>query len=377
MIYLDNAATTSPKPLCSCEALMCGMRLSANPGRGGHEAAMLAAEKVFSARKALSEFFSLGLPQNVIFTQNCTHSLNMALHGLIKEKCHVVCSDLEHNSVLRVLEKMRQEGKISYSIAETFYDDNETVHSFEEKIRPDTRLIICTHASNVFSCVLPIEKIGALCRKYNLHFVVDAAQSGGVIPIDMKKMNITALCVPGHKGLYGAMGTGALLLKDENIEPFIFGGTGSLSESLNQPSFLPDRLESGTLNLPGIMSLEAGVRFVLRQGIHDIHAYEIKLCRELYDYLLGDCRYEVFSAYPCEKSVPLVSFRKKDTHSEETADYLNCCGFCVRAGYHCAYTAHKSRGTQDTGLVRVSPGVFNSENDLKKLIKCLNKIENA
>ena len=376
VIYLDNAATSSPKPQSVTETMLRGMRISANPGRGGHEAAMRASQEVFSARKALSGFFNLNKPQNVIFTQNCTHGLNTAIFGLIKNNSHVVCSDLEHNRVLRVLEKMKNEGKIRYSIAKTYPDDNDTVRSFENEIRRDTRAIICTHASNVFADVLPIERIGALCRKYNLIFIVDAAQSAGVIPIDVEKMNITALCLSGHKGLYGSMGTGALLLRTDDIKPLIFGGTGSESQSPEQPLYLPDRLESGTLNLPGIMSVKAGVDFVRRNTPECIHRCEAWLCSELYDFLKNDGRYEVFSRIPCEKSVPIVSFRHREMHSEETAEILGRYGFCVRAGYHCAYLAHKSRGTADSGLVRVSTGVFNSKNDLKKLINCLNKIEN-
>lgn len=376
MIYLDNAATSSPKPQCVINSVLGGMRLSANPGRGGHEKSMKASLEVFEARKTLSDFFNLRKPENVAFTQNCTQSLNTAINGLIRNNSHVVCSDLEHNSVLRVLENRKRKGEITYSVAKTYSDINKTVKSFEKEIRSNTRAIVCTHASNVFGDVLPIEKIGALCRKYNLIFIVDAAQSAGVIPIDMKKMNITALCLPGHKGLYGAMGTGALLLSDDNIEPFIFGGTGSESQSVLQPLYLPDRLESGTLNLPGIMSLKTGTDFVREKGVIRIHSYEAALCALLYDYLENDCRYEVCSGIPGENSVPIVSFRQRKVHSEETADYLSRCGFCVRAGYHCAYMAHKSRGTHESGLVRVSVGVFNSENDVKKLIKCLNKIEN-
>lgn len=373
MIYLDNAATTSPKPSVVLSEVIRGMRLSANPGRGGHEASMRASQEVFEARKALSDFFFLKKPQNVIFTQNCTQSLNTAINGLIKENSHVVCSDLEHNSVLRVLEKMKRDGKISYSVAKTHRRKEDTLRSFENKIRPDTSAIVCTHASNVFGDVLPTEEIGELCRDYNLIFILDAAQSAGVIDINMERMNISALCLPGHKGLYGSMGTGALLLKNDDIEPFIFGGTGSESQSVYQPSFLPDRLESGTLNLPGIMSLSTGVRFVRERGVRRIHRYETSLCRILYEYLLSDRRYEVFSAPPGENSAPIVSFRKKNTHSEETAEILSRSGFCVRGGYHCAYHAHKSRGSEESGLVRVSTSVFNCENDIKKFVNCLDK----
>ncbi len=376
MIYLDNAATTSPKPQGVIESVMCGMRLSANPGRAGHKMSLRASEKVYEARKKLSEFFNLGKPENVVFTSNCTHSLNTAISGLIPENSHVICSDLEHNSVLRVLEKLKNEKRITYDTAKTFPDDDSTLRSFAKLINEKTSAVVCTHASNVFGDILPIEKIGEICRKRGLLFIVDAAQSAGVIPIDMEKMNITALCLPGHKGLYGSMGTGALLLKSENIEPLIFGGTGSESADVRQPSYLPDRLESGTLNLPGIMSMKAGADFVEKFSLRKIHEHETELCRILYDFLLENSHYEVFSKPPCENSVPIVSFRHIDKHSEETAEMLDREGICTRAGYHCAYLAHKSRQSADTGLVRVSTGVFNTVQDVKKLINSLNKIEN-
>lgn len=376
MIYLDNAATTSPKPECVVKSVLRGMRQSANPGRSGHIPAMRAAQEVFETRKTLSDYFNLGKPQNVIFTSNCTHSLNIALNGLVKENTHVICSDLEHNSVLRVLEKMKRDGRITYSVARTYPSPCETLQSFKSEIKANTSAIVCTHASNVFADVLPLENIGRLCRKNNIIFIVDAAQSAGVIDIDMKKMNITALCIPGHKGLYGAMGTGALLLDTDEIEPFIFGGTGSESANILQPDFLPDRLESGTLNLPGIMSIAEGVRYVKLVGQKHIHAFETMLCGEIYDFLENSRSYEVFSRTPGEDSVPIVSFCHKRMSSEQTADILSANGFCVRGGYHCAYLAHKSRNTARSGLVRVSTGVFNTKDEIKKLLKCLNKIEN-
>lgn len=375
MIYLDNAATTSPKPIVVTQALLEGVKMSANPGRGGHDMSVRASFEVFETRKALSDFFSLKKPENVIFTSNCTQSLNMAINGLIPENSHVICSDLEHNSVIRVLEKLKREGKLTYSIAKTFESDIETVRSFEKEINSKTSAVVCVHSSNVFGNILPIEKIGAMCRKRNLIFIVDAAQSAGVIPIDMDKCGISALCVPGHKGLYGSMGTGALLLENEKIKPLIVGGTGNESSSPIQPEGLPERLESGTVNLPGIMSLKAGVQFVRNIGCDRIHRYEKALCGELCEFLMNDKRFEIFSPVHCLNTTAVISFRHRNMHSEETADYLNSCGICVRAGYHCSYLAHKSRGSEDSGLVRVSPGMFNNEIHIKKLINCLNKIE--
>lgn len=377
MIYLDNAATTFPKPEKVKNSVMLGMHISANPGRSGHRMSLRASEEVYMARKVLSDFFNLKKPENVIFTSNCTQSLNTAIRGLIKDGSHVICSDLEHNSVVRMLERMKNENRITYDAARTFPDENDTLKSFESLINGKTSAVVCTHASNVFADILPIEKIGKMCRKHGLAFIVDAAQSAGVIPIDMEKMNITALCIPGHKGLYASMGTGALLLNTDEIEPFVFGGTGSESSDFSQPEYLPDRLESGTLNLPGIMSMRAGAELVENIKVRRIHEHEMKLCRMLYSYLNDSKSYEVFSKSPFLNSAPIVSFRKIGTHSEETAQMLDGFGICTRAGYHCAYLAHKSRKSDKSGLVRVSTGIFNSENDIKNLINSLNKIEKA
>ena len=375
MIYLDNAATTNPKPKNVINAVIKGMNISANPGRSGHEMSLRASEEVFKARKKVADFFSCEKAENVIFTSNCTQSLNTAIRGLLKAGDHVITSSLEHNSVSRVLENLAQEGKITYSVAEVENDDETTVNNFKKLIRPNTKMIVCTHASNVFGTILPIEKIGFLAKNYGLKFVLDTAQSAGKIKIDMEKMNIDALCAPGHKSLYGSMGTGVLLLKSDKIKPFIIGGTGSESMNLNQPSFLPDRLESGTLNLPGIISISAGVDFVNGIGVQKIHEYEMRLCEELYNFLYNSNKYTVYSDPSPLKSVSTVAFNRKGMHSEEVADILASDGICVRAGYHCAYLAHKSRKTDEQGAVRVSLSVFNKADDIKILIKSLNKIE--
>lgn len=227
MVYLDNAATTFPKPECVTQAVLRGMRLSANPGRSGHLMSRRASEEVFAVRKKAADFFGAS-PDRVVFTQNCTQSLNTAINGLVRQGDHVITSSLEHNSVMRVLHRLQKDGVITYDTAQAYEgDDERTLASFEEKIRKNTSVIVCTHASNVFGSVLPVEKIGMLAKGYGLKFIVDGAQSAGVLPIDIKKMNIDALCIPGHKGLYGAMGTGLLILSEGcSMRPLIFGGTG-------------------------------------------------------------------------------------------------------------------------------------------------------
>lgn len=377
MIYLDNAATTSPKPQQVILAANNGMLMSANPGRSGHDMSMRASKQVFEVRRKLADFFGCPSPENVIFTQNCTQALNTAIRGLTVRGDHVITSCLEHNSVVRVLERLKQEGRITYDVAVVYPGDRQkTVNSFRSLIKSNTAMIVCTHASNVFGNILPIQEIGKLAQLHGLKFIVDAAQSAGTVEIDMKKIGITALCLPGHKGLYGAMGTGALLLADGlNIEPLIFGGTGSESMKITQPDFLPDRLESGTLNLPGIMSVGAGIDFVSGTGIKKIHEYEMNLCSELYNYLYNSNLSEVYSEFSPEDSVATVAFNVKGLHSEEVARRLNDDGICVRAGYHCSYLAHKYMGTEENGAVRVSVGVFNRKSEIKKLINSVNKIE--
>ncbi|MGN0463407.1 MAG: aminotransferase class V-fold PLP-dependent enzyme [Acutalibacteraceae bacterium] len=377
MIYLDNAATTSPKPQQVVLEANNGMLISANPGRSGHDMSMRAAQKVFAVRQKLADFFECPSPENVVFTQNCTHSLNTAIRGMTKCGDHVITSCLEHNSVVRVLERLKQEGRITYDTATVYpKDPRKTLDSFRSLIKSNTAMIVCTHASNVTGTLLPIEEIGRLAGLYKLKFVVDAAQSAGTVPISMKKDGISALCLPGHKGLYGAMGTGALLLAEGIVpEPLTFGGTGSESMKITQPDFLPDRLESGTLNLPGIMSVGAGVDFVSETGLEKIHEYEMNLCDDLYNYLYNSNSAEVYSDNSRKFSVPTVAFNIKGLHSEEVARRLNDDGICVRAGYHCSYLAHKYLGTEETGAVRVSVGVFNRKNEIKKLINSINKIE--
>ncbi|MBR2315520.1 MAG: aminotransferase class V-fold PLP-dependent enzyme [Clostridia bacterium] len=376
MVYLDNAATTFPKPECVIQSVIKGMRISANPGRSGHNMSREASDEVFTVRQKLAEFFNSSADR-VIFTANCTQSLNTAIKGIVRRGDHVITSSLEHNSVMRVLHKLRKDGVITYDTAKVYHgDDERTVAAFREKIRKNTALIVCIHASNVFGTVLPIERIGELAHGHGLKFIVDGAQSAGVLPIDMQKMKIDALCIPGHKGLYGAMGTGVLIFSDRcEIEPLIYGGTGSESMNPEQPEIYPDRLESGTLNLPGIMSIGSGIDFIKCSGISRIHAYEAQLCRELHNYLSDIKGVKLYTSSDSRYSVPVLAFNYKNLHSEEVAQHLNKGGICVRAGYHCAYQAHKSHCTEEQGIVRVSFGAFNTKNDVKIFINCLNRIE--
>lgn len=377
MIYLDNAATTFPKPEQVIRTVeLCQRSYGANPGRGGHKLSSKAGHTVFEAREKLSSMFSCE-SENVIFTSNCTQAINFALKGILKKGDHVIISSLEHNSVLRPLEKLRERGVVDYDIAFVNpKDERKTLSNFEELIKSNTRLIVCCHVSNVFGTVLPIEKIGKLAKKHGILFGVDAAQSAGTLFIDMKKMNISFLCVPGHKGLFGPMGTGALLLaKGVEIDSLIEGGTGSLSLEIEQPHFMPDRLESGTLNLPGIAGLLSGLRFIDSVGgIKAIKNKEAELIGILKEDLCSIANVEVFDFMHNTFSPSVLSFRIDNMHSEQTAQMLDEADIAVRAGYHCSLLAHECYRTKETGTVRVSPGFFNSKKDIKTLSFYINKI---
>lgn len=377
MIYLDNAATTFPKPAQVVSTAACAMRFyGANPGRGGHKISAKAGEAVFSCREKLAQMFSCS-EERTVFTLNCTHSINLALKGILKKGNHVIISSLEHNSVLRPLETMREKGKITYDVAFVEpRDDQKTVSNFEKLIRPETRLIICTHASNVFGTVLPVKKLSALCKKHGLLFALDCAQSAGILPVNMEKDGIDIVCAPGHKGLFGPMGTGVLMFSNRvEIESLVQGGTGSLSLQKSQPKIYPDSLESGTVNLPGIAGLSAGLDFIRSCGgekaIHEKEAYLIKTLKEDLSVIKN---VTVFENMHSEIYSPVLSLLVNGEHSEQTAQKLDDRNIAVRAGYHCSYLAHNFCKTTRSGTVRVSPSIFNTKSDVKYFVFCLNLI---
>ncbi|MBE6774854.1 MAG: aminotransferase class V-fold PLP-dependent enzyme [Ruminococcaceae bacterium] len=377
MIYLDNGATTYPKPCSVSESVMNALRFTAgSPGRGGHSQTIKAGETVYRTREIIAEMFSCE-SENVIFTDNCTTSLNTAIKGVCKKGDRVLTSSLEHNSVLRPLEKLREKGIISFGIFRVSpQNDEETLEGIRSLMSLKPKAIVCTFASNVFGTVLPIERIGRLCRESDVIFIVDGAQAAGSIKIDMKKMNIDILCLPGHKGLYGPMGTGLMLLSGRVMpEELTQGGTGSYSMDEKQPHSVPDRYESGTLNFPGIAGLYSGVRFIRSCGGEDaVHGKEM----ELIDILESDLSaVRHIRLYPEMKSAlrsPILSFNVDGFHSEEVSSLLDKCGVAVRAGYHCAKLAHESYGTSEIGCVRVTPGFFNTKKDIKNFVFYCNKI---
>ena len=374
MIYFDNAATTGKKPESVVRAINYAMlNYCANPGRSGHSSSEAAADMIYKTREKISDFFGADGPENVAFTANCTHSLNFVIKGVLTPKDHVIVSSLEHNAVMRPLVK----SGVDYSCAQvSFFDDNETLKNIEACIKSNTKMILCTGASNVLGKTLPIEKIGMLCRERGLLFGVDAAQTAGVLPIDMKKMSIDYLCIAPHKGLYAPMGTGILICRKPLENTVIEGGTGTESYNFAQPSEMPEQCESGTVNVPGIAGISAGIDYVKKIGLDKIYNHEMQLCGWMYNALKNSGKAILYTPFP-QKGLyaPIVSFNIADMPSGEVAAKLNKKGIAVRAGLHCAATAHREIGTRDVGVVRVSPAIFNTFSEAKRLIGVVEHIK--
>lgn len=378
MIYLDNAATTYPKPLNVIKASFDANKSSANPGRSGYKSAMLASEKMFECRQKAADFFGLENVENCILTPSCTIALNTVIHGTLSRGDHVVISSLEHNSVLRPLQKLASKGIIAYDVAEVFEGDaDRTVESFRKCMNDKTKLVVCTHASNVFGIKLPVKRIAALCKYYGVLFCIDVAQSAGVVPIDIKDIGADFICAPGHKGLYGPMGTGILLINTDKIPESLFeGGTGSSDLDLSFPDILPDKYESGTMNYSGFSGLSKGIDFVNLKTIERISNHEIKLIRKIYSKLKQMKNIELYTRMPdIENFVPLMSFNVKGNDPVKVAETLDKqYGVCVRAGFHCSPLAHKYMKTGDSGTVRICPSAFTSEKEADFFINAVYNI---
>lgn len=374
VIYFDNSATTYPKPRSVSYAISDAMKFcGANPGRSGHTMSRVSGKEIEKCRDVACELFGAKNPENVAFTLNCTTALNMVIKGLLKPGDHVVVSCLEHNAVMRPINKLKKSG-ITCSVAKVYpNDNNKTVDSFRNEINSQTRLIICTHASNVWGIRLPIERIAALAHIYGIPILVDGAQSAGLVPINIEKFGIDYLCLAGHKGLYGPMGTGMLITdKYEKLDTIIEGGTGTDSMILCQPKKMPQKFESGTPNLWGICGLRAGMEFVKNKGIENIFNHEINLMKYFYDKLKNIKSTILYMPKPeAPHFVPLISFNIHGRVSDEVGKLLDKNGIEVRTGLHCAPAAHEFAGTLETGVIRVSPSIFNTKAEIDKLLKVL------
>lgn len=377
MIYLDNAATTNIKPDSVVKAVNFGLsKLSANPGRGGHKASVNAALSVYGVREKIASYFGTDDTSSVCFTANCTTSINTVLNGVLKTNDHVIISSLEHNAVYRPICDLAKNRGIEFDVVDVdLYDVKKIVSDIEKKIKSNTKLVFITHASNVTGTLLPIKEIGELCKNRQILFGVDAAQSAGHVKINMEKDGIDFLCIAPHKGLYAPMSTGILISLDELDTVLIKGGTGVNSISEEQPLYLPERIESGTLCLPNILGIGGGIDFLNSAFYKKRHLQDIKLSRFLYRNLekIGAVLY---SPIPDDTvSVAVVSFNINGKGSEEVAKYLSDNNVAVRGGLQCAPLAHRTIGTLDKGTVRISPSCFNNFDEIEKTVFLLKKFK--
>ena len=366
MIYLDNAATTLQKPPQVMRGVMRAMQRCANPGRGGHEAAMAAAELLYQARETAAELFDASAEQ-VVFTMNATHGLNMAIRSVARRGSRVVVSGFEHNAVMRPLQAV---GATVVPASSALFDPERTVKDFSAAVTEQTRAVIVNHISNVFGYVQPLEEIADLCRARGVPLIVDASQSAGVIPISLRKLDAAFIAMPGHKALYGPQGTG-LLLCGSLPEPLLYGGTGSQSESFEMPDFLPDRAEAGTQNVHGVAGLLEGMRFVQRRQT-GIQRHERRLRQLLCDGLASLNGVMVFDGGREQSGV--VSFIPGQMDCEAMASALADRGIAVRAGLHCAPLAHRSADTLARGTVRASVSAFTTEAEIRAFLVAVQEI---
>jgi cysteine desulfurase family protein len=377
VIYLDNAATSFPKPEVVYQTLDRFARQNlANPGRGGHKMALAAERALDDARHLLNQLFNGEGPDRFIFTLNCTDALNMAFKGILGEGDHVITSDLEHNSVSRPLRKMQLDHRIT--LTRIAADSGGTVDpdDIRKAVTPRTRLIALTHASNVLGTIQPIAEVGEIARRHDLLFLADAAQTAGVVPIDVRAMKIDLLALPGHKALFGPTGTGVLYVGPRpQVSAWREGGTGGDSASETQPRELPYFLEGGTPNVVGVAGLAAGVKYIMERGIDSVRTHEValteRLCRRLDD--IGT--YQILGHRDPSRRVGALSFRSETLPAAELGGILDqAFDIAVRPGLHCAPYIHRSLGTLPEGAVRVSPGLFNREEDIDELARALAEI---
>ena len=375
MIYLDNAATTFPKPKGVIRAVQTALETySANPGRSGHRLAQTAEEAVYGARQAMADFFHAPGPERVVFTPNCTASLNAVMKGLLKPGDRVLISSFEHNAVLRPLYALRETGIEVDRFEVVIGDPKATLRSFCDRLNGGVAMVVSTHASNVIGAVLPIAEMGLICREEGIPFVVDAAQTGGVLPIDMDEMHIGYLCLATHKGLYGPMGTGALLIADRLPRPLLQGGTGTNSIDPAQPSEPPEALESGTVNLPGIVGVSAGLDFIQTKGRDTVLAHEKAVIDRIYTGLNAIPGVRLYTDRPDKNFAPVLPFNVGGENSVAVSSRLSEMGIATRGGLHCAPDAHKRLGTLEQGAVRVCPSAFTTRADADALLNAVEHI---
>lgn len=378
IIYFDNAATSWPNPPEVNAAMQKYMRkIGANPGRSGHRLSVAAARIIFDTREKLAQLFNVDDPLRIVMTKNATEGLNIAIQGLLKPGDHVITSSMEHNSVMRPLRAMESKG-VELTVVPCDSLGLIDPAQISAAIQENTKAIFFTHASNVTGTVMPVADIGRIARKHGLVFCVDAAQTAGCCPIDVKEMNIDLLAFTGHKSLFGPSGTGGLYIRDgleKRIEPLCVGGTGSRSEVEEQPDFMPDRYEAGTPNTVGIAGLQAGVDFVLSEGIAQIKKKEEELVQTFMEGVKDLAGMTIYGQIDSQKQTPVVSFNIAGMDPAAVALELDeCFNIMARSGIHCAPSAHKTIGTYPQGTVRFSFSYFNTQEQIARAVEAIKKI---
>ncbi|HOQ06742.1 MAG TPA: aminotransferase class V-fold PLP-dependent enzyme [Clostridiales bacterium] len=377
MIYLDNAATSFPKPSCVCREMdRCMREYCANPGRGGHALSLRAGMAVNRARDTVCRLFNIRDPMRLAFTKNATEALNIAIKGLVYPGCHVITTPMEHNAVMRPLRTLERDMGIEISVVKG--NDFGEIDPFDirREIKKNTVLIVSTLSSNVNGIIMPVAEIGRTAREYGIPFLVDASQGAGSLPVDVEAWRIDMLAFPGHKGLMGPQGTGGLFVREGiRLRTLMEGGTGSNSEYVYQPEIMPDMLESGTLNTPGIVGLGAGADYVLKIGTGTIHEYKSRLTRLLADGLAQIPGVRLYSFADGDRNSGIVAMNLADMDPAKLSFILDKdFGICTRAGLHCSPAAHVMLGTSGRGSVRFSVGCFNTENDVIYAVEAVERI---
>lgn len=376
-IYLDNAATSFPKPKEVADAVYDFMiNNGTSSGRGSYKKAMQSDYIVYECRKLIGNLFNFDDPKKVVFTSNVTNSLNIAIRGILKENDHVITSSLEHNAVWRCLKTLEKDINIKIDTVECSKDGITNPEDIKKYIRKDTALIVFTQASNVLGTIQPIKEIGKIARENKIVFLVDAAQSAGAMKIDIKEDNIDILAFTGHKSLLAPMGTGGLIINtDIDIKPLKAGGTGGDSAYEYQPDYYPNHLETGTSNVSGIAGLRAAIKFLNREGIDNIHNKEKELTKYALQRLETVKDIEIYGPKDCEKILSVISFNIKNKRPEDISTILDQkYDIMLRAGLHCAPTAHSVINTKDRGSLRIGIGYFNTKDDIDKLVEALNNL---
>ena len=376
-IYLDNAATSFPKPKEVATAVYDFMvNNGTSSGRGSYKKAMQSDYIVYECRKLIGKLFNFDNPKKVVFTSNVTDSLNIAMRGILKENDHVITSSLEHNAVWRCLKTLERDINIKIDTVECSKDGITNPQDIKKYIKKDTALIVFTQASNVLGTIQPIREIGAIAREHNIPFLVDSAQSAGAMKIDVKEDNIDILAFTGHKSLLGPMGTGGLIINtDIDIKPLKAGGTGGDSAYEYQPDYYPNHLETGTSNVSGIVGLREAIKFLNKEGIENIHNKEKELTKYALEKLETVKDIEIYGPKDCEKMLSVISFNIKDKRPEDVGSILDQkYDIMLRAGLHCAPTAHSVIGTKERGTLRIGLGYFNEKEDIDKLVEALNNL---